>query len=251
VAETSTLRGKVAVVTGGSNGIGAATVRMLAEEGAAVVVGYNKGEDRARKLIGELPGSGHRAVRFVLEDAAIVRRAAEEVRVACGRTDIVVNSAGFTRPVPHADLDALDETLFDSVLIANVRGPYSVIRAFAPMLKASGDGVVVNVSSVSAFTASGSSIVYCAAKAALDTMTMSLARALGPEIRVLCVSPAAVATDFVAGRGRPQLEKIAAGTPLKRVVEAEDIARAVMACITHLRVATGTRIVTDGGRFLN
>jgi len=249
--DQSTLRGKVAVVTGGSNGIGAATVRMLAEEGATVVVGYNKGEDRARKLIGELPGSGHRAVRLMLEDAAMVRRAADEVRDACGRTDIVVNSAGFTMPVPHADLDALDEALFDSVLIANVRGPYSVIRAFAPMLKASGDGVVVNVSSVSAFTASGSSIVYCAAKAALDTMTMSLARALGPEIRVLCVSPAAVATDFVAGRGRPQLEKIAQGTPLKRVIEPEDIARAVMACITHLKVATGTRIVTDGGRFLN
>jgi 3-oxoacyl-[acyl-carrier protein] reductase len=66
----------------------------------------------------------------------------------------------------------------------------------------------------------------------------------------MCVSPAAVATDFVAGRGRPQLEKIAQGTPLKRVVEPEDIARAVMACITHLKVTTGARIVTDGGRFL-
>jgi len=126
-----------------------------------------------------------------------------------------------------------------------------VIRAFAPLLKASGDAVVINVSSVSAFTGSGSNIGYCAAKAALDTMTMALARALGPEIRVLCVSPAAVATDFVAGRGRPQLEKIAQGTPLKRVVEADDIARAVMACITHLKVATGARIVTDGGRWLN
>jgi 3-oxoacyl-[acyl-carrier protein] reductase len=251
VATETSLQGKVAVVTGGSSGIGAATVRMLADEGATVVVGYNKGEDRARALIAELPGSSHRAVRFVLEDPAVIRSAAKEVQATLGRTDIVVNSAGFTKPVPHADLEALDEALFDSVLIANVRGPYSVIRAFAPMLKASGDGLVVSVSSVSAFTASGSSVAYCAAKAALDTMTMSLARALGPEIRLLCVSPAAVATDFVAGRGRPQLEKIAQGTPLKRVVEPEDIARAVMACVTHLKVATGARIVTDGGRFLN
>jgi 3-oxoacyl-[acyl-carrier protein] reductase len=131
-----------------------------------------------------------------------------------------------------------------------VRGPFSVIRAFAPLLKASGDGVIVSVSSISAFTGSGSSIAYCAAKAALDTMTMSLARVLGPEVRVMCVSPAAVATDFVAGRGRPQLEKIAQGTPLKRVAEPEDVARAAMACITHLRLTTGARIVTDGGRFL-
>src|SRR5262249_8968328 len=89
-----------------------------------------------------------------------------------------------------------------------------------------------------------------AAKAALDTMTLSLARVLGPAIRVLCVSPAAVATDFVAGRGRPQLEKIAEGTPLKRVVEPEDIARTVMACITHLKVSTGARIIVCAGRFL-
>jgi 3-oxoacyl-[acyl-carrier protein] reductase len=240
------LNGKVAVVTGGSNGIGAATVRMLAEEGASVAVGYNNGEDRARKLISELPGSGHRAVRIVLEDSSTAKRAAAEL----DRADILVNSAGFTKPVPHADLEALDDALFDSILVGNVRGPFSVIRAFAPLLKASGDAVVVNVSSVSAFTASGSSIAYCAAKAALDTMTMSLARALGPEIRVMCVSPAAVATDFVAGRGRPQLEKIAQGTPLKRVAEAQDIARAVMACITHLKLTTGARIITDGGRFL-
>jgi 3-oxoacyl-[acyl-carrier protein] reductase len=247
----SILDGKVAFVTGGSSGIGAATVRMLAAEGATVAVGYHNGEDRARALIAGLPGSRHRAVRMALEDSATIRAAAADVRAAYGRADIVVNSAGFTKPVPHADLEALDDALLDAILIANVRGPFSVIRAFAPLLKASRDGVIVNVSSVSAFTASGSNIGYCAAKAALDTMTMSLARALGPEIRVLCVSPAAVATDFVAGRGRPQLEKIAQGTPLKRVVEADDIARAVMACITHLKVATGARIVADGGRFLN
>jgi len=81
-------------------------------------------------------------------------------------------------------------------------------------------------------------------------MTLSLARALGPEIRVLRVSPGAVATDFVAGRDRAALEKIAQNTPLKRVIEPEDVARAVMACITHLTASTGARIIVDGGRFL-
>lgn len=243
------LIGKVAVVTGGSNGIGAAAVRMLAQDGARVVVGYNKGEDRARALIAELPGTGHVALQVALEDGDSVRRFAAEVSEKCGRADILVNSAGFTTPVAHGNLDAMTDEMMDSMLIANVRGPFSLIRALAPMLKASGDAVVINVSSISAFTGSGSSVAYCACKAALDTMTVSLARALGPAIRVLCVSPGAVATDFVAGRDRAALEKIAAATPLKQIVEPEDVATAIMACVA-LKKSTGSRIIVDGGRFL-
>ena len=244
------LKDKVAVVTGGSSGIGAATVRMLAAEGASVVICYNKGKDRAEILLEQLPKADHRVQHLAVEDSSSVRRAADEIGKAYGRADILVNSAGFTRPVPHAQLDALDDALLDAMLIANVRGPFSMIRALVPLLRVGGDSVIVNVSSISAFTGSGSNIGYCASKAALDTMTLSLARVLGPAIRVLCVSPAAVATDFVAGRDRPALEKIAQGTPLKRVVEPEDIARTIMACITHLKVSTGTKIIADAGRFL-
>jgi 3-oxoacyl-[acyl-carrier protein] reductase len=244
------LKSKVAVVTGGSSGIGAATVRMLADEGASVAICYHKGLERAKALVAELPKADHRIVELAVEDSASVRRAADEIGKAYGRADILVNSAGFTRPIPHAQLDALDDALLDAILIANVRGPFSVIRALVPLLRAGNESVIVNVSSISAFTGSGSNIGYCASKAALDTMTLSLARVLGPQIRVLCVSPAAVATDFVAGRDRPALEKIAQGTPLKRVVEPEDIARTIMACVTHLKVSTGSRIVCDAGRFL-
>jgi len=247
---TLKLTGKVAVVTGGSGGIGAAAARMLANEGATLVIGYRNGEERAKQLLAALPGTDHRAVSMSLDDSATIQKLADEVRSSYGRADILINSAGFTKAIPHADLNSLTDELFDSILISNVRGHFSVIRALAPLLQASGDAVVVNVSSISAFTGSGSSIAYCAAKAALDTMTLSLARVLGPSIRFLCVSPGAVATDFLAGRDRAALEKIAQATPLKRVVEPEDVAAAIMACVTQLRASTGGKIIVDGGRFL-
>lgn len=249
-AQAQPLGGKVALVTGGSGGIGAASARALAQAGARVIVGYHHDEEKARAVAGELPGTGHDILAIDLAERDAIRGLADHVRQSHGRTDILVNSAGFTVPVAHAALDALTDEIFESVLIANVRGPFSMIREFAPMLAAGGEGVVVNISSISGFTGSGSSIAYCAAKAGLDTMTLSLARALGPAIRVLCVSPGAVATDFVAGRGREALEKIASGTPLRKVVEPEDVANAVLACVTLLRASTGIRVPVDGGRFL-
>ncbi len=244
------LSGKCALVTGGSNGIGAATVRMLAQAGARVMIGYNSNEERARKLLSELPGKGHAIQKIELEDSASTANTGKAARDVFGRLDVLVNSAGFTRPIPHGNLDALDDAFLDKMLIANVRGPFSMVRACAPLMKETGNAVIINVSSISGFTGSGSSIAYVASKAAIDNISLALARVLGPAIRVMCVSPGAVATDFVAGRGRPELEKLAGAAPLKRVIEPEDVALAIMACITHLPMSTGGRIIVDGGRFL-
>ena len=244
------LTGKIAFVTGGSNGIGAATVRQLAEAGAQVIIGYNSGKERAEALLSELPGDGHSVQQLTLEDSASVKGACDNIKANNSKLDVLVNSAGFTKPIPHDDLDALDDEFLDHMLIANVRGPFSVIRGLRALLVAGGDSVIVNLSSVSGFKGSGSSIAYVACKAAIDTMSLALARVLGPEIRVNCVSPGAVATDFVAGRDREKLEKLAESSPLQKVVDPEDVALAIMAYVTHLKHSTGARMVVDSGRFL-
>jgi 3-oxoacyl-[acyl-carrier protein] reductase len=250
MAADGKLSGKVAVVTGASSGIGAASARLFAAAGARVVVGYNRGVDRANKIVAELAGSGHKAMHLPLEDTAQIRQVAAAVEQEFGRCDVLVNSAGFTRMVAHSDLDALDDDLIDQVLTANVRGPFATIRAFVPLLKASGDGVIINISSGAATAGTGSSIIYGASKAALNTMSMALARVLGPEIRVVVVAPGMVHTDFVPGRTEEMMHKAAMSTPLKRAIEAEDVALAVIGCVTHLTHTTGSIISVDAGRHL-
>lgn len=244
------LHGKVAVVTGASSGIGEATAKRLAEAGAQVVVGYNSGHDRAERVLESLAGSGHLALQIPAQDTAAIQQAAAQVEEHYGRLDVLVNSAGIAKVVPHGDLAALTDEIFDEILAVNLRGPFATIRAFAPLLKKSGESVIVNISSISAKSGKGSSIAYCASKAAMDVVSMSLARVLGPEIRVVNISPAAVATPLLPELGRVRAENQAVTTPLKTVTEADDVALAVLSAVTHLRLMTGATIVLDGGRHL-
>ncbi len=250
MTQTDMLKGKVAVVAGGSGGIGAATCRMLAANGATVVVGYRSGKDRADAIVAELGGDGHLALPVSIEDSASITAFRDAVLSRLGRADILVNTAGTTQPVPHDDLDALTDELIDRVFINNWRGVFATIRAFAPALKATGDGLIVNVSSIAGFTGIGSNVAYCGAKAGLDIMANSLGRALAPEIRVMNVSPGVVDTEFVPGRGQEFKDKVARSTPLRRVTSPDDVARAILSCATGLTFSTGTRIVVDGGRHL-
>ena len=244
------LSGRVAVVVGGSSGIGAATARRLAEAGARVFVGYRSGKDRADAVVAALPGEGHHAVPIDVTDAESLADAARYVAERTDCVEVLVNSGGTTSKVAHHDLDLLTDEVFDSVLVANVRGPFATVRAFRSLLEAAGEAAVVNVSSISGFTGSGSNVAYCASKAALDSLTRSLGRALGPAIRFVSVSPAAVDTAFVAGRSHEDIEKQAAATPLKTLVDPDDIAVSILGTLTHLRLTTGAVVITDGGKFL-
>src|SRR5277367_2745983 len=246
------LEGRLALVIGGSGGIGAATARVLAEAGARVIVTHTaRSGGAAASLADSLPGWGHMALPADVADTASLLALRDDVRVRCGGAlHVLVNAAGFTKPVSHADLDALDDALIDRMFAVNWRGQFAAVRAFAPMLKASGDGLIVSVSSIAGQTGVGSSIAYCAAKAGIDVMTKSLARVLAPAVRVIGVAPGVVDTGFVPGRSPEFNAKAAASTPLKRVATAEDVAEAVLTCATSLQYSTGTTIVVDGGRSL-
>jgi 3-oxoacyl-[acyl-carrier protein] reductase len=247
------LAGKAALVIGGAGGIGAASAKLFAEAGAKVAITHRPGKeagDRAAPIVAALAGGGHVAIPADVADTRTLVAARAEIERAFGRLDILVNSAGFTKPIPHGDLDALDDDFIDRMFAVNWRGQFAAIRTFAPLLKASGGGLIVNISSIAALNGAGSNIAYGAAKAGIDVMGKSLARALAPQVRVMTVSPGVVATGFVPGRGAEFNDKAATSTPLKRVATAEDVAEAVLACATHLSYSTGATIIVDGGRSL-
>ncbi len=237
------------MILGGSGGIGLAAGATLARLGASIVLA-GRDADKAASAAAALPAGNHLAAVAEIGDSASLRKLADETSHHYGRVDILVNSAGFTRAIPHADLDALDDALIDELFAINWRGQFAAIRAFAPLLRANGDGLVVNVGSIAGRTGQGSNVAYCAAKAGLDVMAMSLGRALAPAIRVLNVSPGVVDTGFVPGRDDSFNERAARTTPLRRIGQAQDVADAIAACATSLRFATGTTIVVDGGRQL-
>jgi 3-oxoacyl-[acyl-carrier protein] reductase len=241
------LSGHVALITGGSGDIGAATCRRLAEAGATVIVNFRSSEDAARTVLDSLPGEGHSLIHAAVDKAEDVRRMAEFVTQRYGRLDILVNNAGFTQFVDHADLDALDDDLIDRIFQTNWRGAFACIRACQDLLMAAG-GVVINISSIAGRTGLGSNVAYCASKAALDSMTRSLGRALAPKIRVVSVSPGLVDGPYAASFDRSFIAEQTRRTPLGRLVTAEDVADAIYAVIVHMPMTTGTDVPVDGGR---
>jgi 3-oxoacyl-[acyl-carrier protein] reductase len=250
--------GKVAIVTGSSSGIGAAVAIAFAQAGARILVNYSTSEADARETaaLAERAGGEVRIVRGDVSSDDDCRRLASAARDAWGRIDILVNNAGTTKFAAHGDLDALSADDFARIYAVNVTGAWQMIRACREALKES-RGAVVNVSSIAGIAGVGSSIAYAASKGALNTMTLSLARALAPEIRVNAVCPGYVATPWFSKRfGEERFARITAeqaeAAPLKRVGQPQDIADAVLflagATAHHI---TGTMLVVDGGVHLS
>jgi 3-oxoacyl-[acyl-carrier protein] reductase len=239
---------KVALITGGTSGMGEATAKELAKRGWHVAVMFSKNNAEADRVARETGGI---ALKGDVAQDADCRRVAKAVLDKWGRIDALVNSAGTTKFVAHADLEGLSSDDILGIFRINFVGPFQMIRACAPALKEA-RGCVVNISSVASLLGTGSSIAYAASKAALDTMTFSLARALGPEIRLNIVAPGYVRTPWQiaahGAEGAADLErKFAERAPLKAAAEPHDVADAIVWLIEGARRVTGEIVYVDGG----
>ena len=248
------LTGRVAIVTGGGTGIGRAVCMRLARAGArAVVVNYSRSAQDAEATVSELKTLGADAVAHqanVAAEPAVKRMVAETVE-RFGGLDVLVNNAGTTHFIPHQDLDALTDAVWDEIISVNLKGTFYCCRAAAPELKKT-RGAIVNVASIAAHRASGSSIAYAVSKAGIVQLTRGLALSLAPDVRVNSVSPGLVSTRWFRSRfgdepAEAQQESFASTTPLRRIASADDVAQAVMGLLTS-DLVTGQDLVVDGGR---
>ena len=249
---------KVCVVTGSSSGIGAATARLFAKRGWHVVVNYSRDAAPAEAVAEECRALGkpHRAetmvVRANVADDADCRRLAAELQARWGRCDALVNNAGTTKFVGLANLDGLDADDFQRIYAVNVVGAFQMIRALAPMLKLHPPGAVVNMSSIAAATGLGSSVAYAASKGALNAMTLALARALGPTIRLNAIAPGLVETPWLQnGMGAERYAASVAGykarAALAEIIQPEDVARAAWYLAVDATKTTGEVLAVDAG----
>lgn len=242
--------GKVAVVTGGAGGIGSVVCQKLVEAGGNVVVTYNSSADKAEELIASFAAGNHMAIQTRVDDSESVANLAAQIRDAYGRLDLLVNNAGMTRFVEHRDLDGLDDDLIDQIFRVNWRGAFACVRALRDLLAADAGGVVVNMSSIAGTSGNGSNIAYCASKAALDSMTRSLGRALAPEIRVVSVAPGLVDGDYARSFDPAWRQAQIDASPTGRLTQPEDVANAVLAVTLMLPQTTGSILHVEGGRLL-
>lgn len=241
---TGRLHERVALVTGARTGIGLSTANRLAREGATVVLNSRTLPDRPIILANTEVPALH--LTGDVSNEADVTRLVGEIEAAFGRLDIVVNSAGATVFVPHEDLEGVSVDDWHHILDVNVIGAWNVIKAAADLLTASGHGNIVNVSSMAGIRVTGSSLPYSVSKAALNQLTRTLAKALGPRgIRVNAVAPGFVDTPWTAGytQRRSEVESI---TPLQRVCGPDEIAEAISLLILADYI-TGEILTVDGG----
>jgi 3-oxoacyl-[acyl-carrier protein] reductase len=293
------------LVTGGAGEIGSAICRKFAEAGFDVIITYNSNKEKAEKLLNELnqlPSTqstnnqstnnqspiNHSIFHAPTTDAKKVEELRLFVKEKYGKLDVLVNNAGITTPVPHADLEGLTDEWIDKIMATNFRGSFAMCRAMKDLMmsdvrgqmlddggkmldggrrmldvggqvsdvgdyltdKKNNSKCIINISSIAGIYGIGSNVAYCASKAALDSMTRSLARALAPQIRVVSVSPGFVEGEYTKTFDPAFLQNQLKNTPLKRFAMGQDVANAVFAVATQLTFSTGNIITVDGGRLL-
>jgi 3-oxoacyl-[acyl-carrier protein] reductase len=250
---------RVVLISGAASGLGAATARRFLREGWRVALNHLDASQRAAAeqiaMQAHVPGPRSVAIEGdVTRDADCVRLVERTVE-SFGRLDALVNAAGISKMVAHPDLHGVSAEDFQRIYAVNTIGTFQMMRAAAPQLKASGKGSIVNISSRAALMGSGSSIPYAASKAAVNALTLALARVLAPEVRVNAVCPALVEQGFVerlapesfAKRRAHQIEV----SPLHRIGHPDEVAETIWWLTTGASMMTGAIVELDFGMHLN
>jgi 3-oxoacyl-[acyl-carrier protein] reductase len=245
------LSGAVALVTGGNGGLGQRICHALAKEGAHIAVMYAQSRDQAEAVARELTSSYQiNAAAFACDitDGVAVEALVGDVTKRFGRLDILINDAAYNKSIPFTDLDNLTQEVWDKIMDVNLTGPMRMIKAVAPVMKAQGQGRIVNIASVAGLTPTGSSIAYAVSKAGLIHLTRCMAVGLAPETLVNCVAPGLLEGTRATSNLLPEMiTRNAAGSLLKKAADKDDCADMVVT-MCRTETMTGQTIVIDAGR---
>lgn len=247
----NSLEGKVALVTGGSSGIGSATVRVLAREGAKLAFTYRKNKEGADALVGELEGKGQTAksIQCEVSDFARAQEVVDEVSQDFGTLDILVNNAGSNQ---DKVIWKMTEEAWDEVVATDLKGTFNYIRAVAPLLKEKGSGKIITVSSINALRGKFGQSNYAAAKAGVIGLSKSVAKELGRySVNVNVVCPGIIATEMIKSMPEDFLSKSVEEIVLGRMGTPEDVAEVIAFLASEAaRHITGEVIKVDGGQYI-
>ncbi len=247
----------VAIITGGGTGVGRATSKQLAQLGWSVVVNYSRSKADAEGTVADIVAAGGKAIAVQADVAqdADCRSLVEQTVKTYGRVDLLVNCAGTTDFIPFPELELATDEVWQRLYQVNVVGPFHCARAVKEAMLASGGGQIINVSSVAAQLGQGSSIPYCCTKAALDNLTVSLARTLAPHIRVNGIAPGFIAGRWTqAGLGDRYdtfVEAYEKTLPLGKVCTPDDIAAGILSLVNGSLLVTGQTLTVDGGMMIS
>jgi 3-oxoacyl-[acyl-carrier protein] reductase len=245
------LKGTVALVTGGNGGLGQRICHALAKEGVHIAVMYAQSRDQAETVARDLASRYQiNAAAFACDitDSVAVDTLIGDVIKRFGRLDILVNDAAYNKSIPFSDLDSLTQQEWDKIIAVNLTGPMRLIKAVAPVMKAQGQGRIVNIASVAGLTPTGSSIAYAVSKAGLIHLTRCMAVGLAPETLVNCVAPGLLEGTRATSNLRPeQVAHSASASLLKKAADKDDCADMVVT-MCRTETMTGQTIVIDAGR---
>lgn len=243
------MKDKVVIVTGGGTGIGRGISTRFAAEGARVLVNYSSSREAAEETASEIRASGGEAVAYQANVAveAEAKQMIAAVLEKWGRLDVLVNNAGWSKRIPHHQLDELTDEIWDRTLNTNLRGAFYCMRAAARVLKRFPGSSIINIASIAPYSGQGSSIVYAASKAGLISMTKSFARILAPEVRVNAIAPGFVRTRF-AGWPQEVFDEAERRSPFGRLAQPEEIGAAAVFLAAEATAMTGETLNVDLGQ---